>query len=121
MHYETLWSFKTANFVIEWSVAPDDDVDISFDETGETQEKLASGEWLAFVSRMTVTHRETGAVLGEDFLGGSIYANPSDFRDHIGMQSRHNNHGSYFRDMVSGACKEARKELAKLQSLKLHA
>jgi hypothetical protein len=121
MHYETLWTFKTANFVVTWSVAPDDDLDLSFDETGEVKEKLESGEWTAFVSRMRVMHRETGAVLGEEFLGGSIYADPREFRDHIGLHSSRNNYGSYFRDMVHAACKEARTAMAKLQDVKVHA
>lgn len=121
MQYETLWQFKTANFIVAWAIAPDDEVDTSYDETGEVNEKLASGEWTAFVSRVSVMHRATGAVLGEDFLGGSIYANPREFRDHIGMRSSQNNYGSYFRDMVHAACKEARESMARLHDVKVRA
>jgi hypothetical protein len=107
---QTMYKFKTKNFVLEWAIEPDYDCDFSFDETGETAEKVRSGEWECFSSRITVTHKATGAVLGEDWLGGSIYANPEDFRDHVGAQGKY---GSYFRDMVSSAVSEARKEWAK--------
>ncbi len=117
MAYETLWSFETKNLRIDWGVSPDDDVDLSFDETGETAEKIASGEWRAFNSRVRVTHRQTGAVLGADYLGGSIYANPRDFRDHIGLRTRTSNCGSYFLDMVHSACREAREQLMALRDI----
>lgn len=111
---ETLWTFETANFRIEWNISPDDDVDTSFDETGETLEKLNSGEWFAFVSEMRCVHKQTGIELATDYLGGSIYANPKDFRDHIGAQGRW---GSYFKDMVHSVCKDARKTLSQLQGV----
>ena len=107
-HYETMWIFKTKRFTIKWSIAPDDDCDLSFDGTGEVCAKLRAGEWFCFLSRVTV--ELDGRVIGEDYLGGSIYANPADFRDHIGMNAR--GHGSYFSDMVREAVREARKSLS---------
>lgn len=109
---KTMWTFETRNFRIEWTIAPDDYVDLSWDETGETAEKLESGEWTAFESELTVTHKETGFVFGSDYLGGSIYADPADFRDHFGMNGKH--HGSYFSDMVRGAIADARETIKKL-------
>jgi hypothetical protein len=100
-----MWQFKTKNFTIQWHIEADSYCDTSFDETGEIQEKINSGEWECFTSRMRVIHNTTGATLGEDYLGGSIYADPAEFRDHIGAQGKY---GSYFRDMVSTAISEAR-------------
>lgn len=106
---ETLWSFQTKNFRVTWSIEPDHDCDISFDETSETRDKLASGEWQCFSSKVAVFY--DGNEIGADWLGGSIYANPADFRDHIGMNSK--GHGSYFSDMVRAACREARAHMLK--------
>lgn len=106
--WEEMWRFATTRFVVKWEVTPSYYVDISWDETGEVQDKLASGLWSSFDSRVVV--ELDGRVIGEDYLGGSIYENPSEFRDHIGMNAR--GHGSYFSDMVREAIKEARKTLA---------
>lgn len=113
-HYEPMWSFETEHLRIEWAIAPDDDVDTSFDETGETVEKLNSGEWQAFMSRVQCVHKDTGAVLAVDYLGGSIYENPAEFRDHIGARGTY---GSYFKDMVRTVCSEARANLRKMQTI----
>ena len=114
--WETLWSFNTAHFRVTWDIAPDDDCDTSFDETGETAEKIASGEWFCFVSRVLVTL--DGREVGCDYLGGSIYAEPREFRDHIGARGKY---GSYFTDMVGEAISEARKNVAAMQSIKVRA
>jgi len=106
--WETMWQFETASFRIEWAITAEDSPDFSFDETGETAEKVYSGEWTCFTSRMRVIEKQTGVELGFDYLGNSIYANPAEFRDHIGARGRW---GSYFRDMVHSACSEARKTL----------
>ena len=72
-----MYRFETASFVVRALIVPDDDVDISFDETGETAEKLASGEWQAFGTIIRVEH--AGVLLGQDSLWGSIYADPREF------------------------------------------
>ena len=107
MHAETLWTFKTRNFVVEWRISPCEYLDLSWCETGETRANLDSGLWQAFDSEMRVLYR--GEVVGVDYLGQSIYENPADFRDHIGMNAR--GHGSYFSDMVRAAIAEARANL----------
>lgn len=109
-----MYEFKTAQFSITWAIEPDSDCDLSFDDTGETREKIESGEWECFTSRMQCRHRQTGAVLATDYLGGSIYANPADFRDHIGARGKY---GSYFRDMVRNVCAEAREQLRALNGV----
>lgn len=103
----TMWTFKTKRFAVIWRIWPEENPDLSFDETGETQEKVASGEWTCFCSKMSV--ELDGIEIGCDYLGESIYANPADFRDHIGMNKR--GHGSYFSDMVRAAIAEARTAL----------
>lgn len=115
---QTIYTFNTKNFTIRMSCDYDQDWDASFDESGETAEKINSGEWGAYVFHAEVIHRDTGAVLGEDYLGNSIYEDPRQFRDHIGARGRW---GSYFRDMISEACKEARRALASMQSVRVHA
>ena len=113
-----MWEFKTKRFSVIWSIEPDSDCDLSFDETGEVAEKIASGELECFTSTMEVIHRDSGAVLSTEYLGGSIYADPADFRDHIGVKvkSRQDgrNYGSYFSDMVRGAIGAARETIAEV-------
>jgi hypothetical protein len=114
----TLWTFKTKNFAVIVDADYDEDtLDLSWDETGEVAEKIDSGEWAAYTFRARVLDRNTGAELGVDFLGASIYADPQDFRDHIGLaiKSRADGrqYGSYFMDMVATAIEEARVTYAK--------
>jgi hypothetical protein len=111
---ETLWTFKTRKFTVEWSVSPCDYLDLSWDDTGETAENLNSGLWTAFDSKMTVCFR--GEEVGCDYLGQSIYENPAEFRDHIGMNAK--GHGSYFSDMVRSAVAEARKHFTDAPKLR---
>jgi hypothetical protein len=110
--WETLWTFSTENFSVLWQVTPDNDCDMSFDETGETAEKIANGTYTCFVSRIVVYYK--GAEIGADYLGGSIYENPRDFRDHIGARGKY---GSYFTDMVHSAISEARKSITQAQQI----
>ena len=53
-----MFKFETANFVVRAVIEPDDDVDLSFDETNETAEKVASGEWQCFGTIVTVSTRD---------------------------------------------------------------
>lgn len=112
-HYVEMWRFETKRFAVIWDVTPSSDVDLSWDETGETAENLDSGLWTAFDSRVRVFL--DGVEIGSDYLGQSIYENPSEFRDHIGLavkaRADGHNYGSYFTDMVRTAIDEARKHL----------
>lgn len=59
-------------------------------------------------------HRDTEAVLGEDYLGGCGYQNPSDFIDHRGCKADPaHQYGSYFSDMVRNSIQYAREHIAK--------
>ena len=103
LHWENMWSFKTAHYRITWDITPDDDCDLSWDNTGEARENLASGLWQCFGSRVAVWHR--GKIIGEDTLWGSIYEKPAEFRDHIGSRGKYR---SYFSDMARNAIMLAR-------------
>jgi hypothetical protein len=114
---QTIWQFETKNFTVRMSCDYDQDTtDLSWDDTGEVAEKLASGEWACYTFHAEVIENSTVNTIGEDYLGGSIYANPEDFRDHVGLaiKSREDgrNYGSYFTDMIREAIREARKTYA---------
>jgi hypothetical protein len=81
-----LWEFKTAQFAIVWKISPCDDLDLSWCETGETRANLESGLWQAFDSEIIV--RWKGQTIGAAYLGQSIYKDPREFRDHIGMNGQ---------------------------------
>jgi hypothetical protein len=115
-HWETMWTFHTPNFSVSWQITPDDDCDLSWDETGETTEKVNDGTYQCFLSRIVVYFK--GLDVGNSYLGGSIYENPAEFRDHIGTKGKY---GSYFRDMVREAITEARRTVGKMQSVRLRA
>lgn len=113
--WENVWTFDTARFRVTLDCAPETDVDISWDETGETADKLDSGEWLCLQFRVRVTC--DGREIGCDYLGNSIYADPAEFRNHIGLAAKSRadgcNYGSYFSDMMRTAIAEARATLCK--------
>lgn len=110
-----MWSFQTKHFKVIWEIEPDDP-DTRWMEPSlakEVKQKVRSGEWKCFMSTIKVLDRVTKTELGAAYLGNSIYANPAEFRDHLGMNARR--HGSYFSDMVREAIQEARKCLPALQ------
>ena len=104
-HWDTVWTFKTANFEVALEFGPDVDLDLSWDDDGSVADGLARGTLFAFVARVAVRH--DGCTVGEDYLGGCIYATERDFMT-----------GGYFRDMVRCAVADARRNLAKLPQLR---
>lgn len=125
-----MFRFETANFVIRATIQPDEDIDMSWDEDGETREKLNSGEYQAFATIVTVAHN--GLVLGESSLWGSIYTKPEDFftghrnanpmnRNCSAMRAVHGGNVTichYFPDMVSEAVGQARKAIATMPKVR---
>ncbi len=103
-HWENIWSFETARVRVAFDVAPENDLDLSWDEDGSTAAGLESGEYVAFQARMTVYI--DGAEAGADYLGNCIYRSAEEFIDHRGCKA--GGYGSYFSDMVRGAIAEAR-------------
>ena len=102
-------------FTVTADIQPCDNLNLSFDDSGEVREKLESGEWEAFDTKVTVYLN--GAEIGSDWLCESIYADPADFfREHVGLaiKSRADgrNYGAYVPGMVKVAISEARRWLA---------
>jgi hypothetical protein len=93
-----IWERKTRNFRVTLSWEYESDPDLSWDETGETQAKINSGEWACYVFKVAVYDAQGEVAC--DYLGGSIYADPADFAKE---------RGGYFSDMVAEAIAEARK------------
>ena len=132
--WENVWSFETANLRVTYDVAPEDDLDLSWDDDGSTREGLESGKYVAFVARVRVVHKTTGAELGVDYLGSCIYESAEAFISHRDPDPMNRNCslmrearganaciGHDFPDMVSSAIHEARKQLATLRTMKLRA
>lgn len=110
-----MWKFKTKNFTVIWTISKDD-LDTKYmepDLAKECRSKVRSGEWKCFTSDIKVLANGSKDALGEASLGGSIYADPAEFRDHFGMNIK--GHGSYFSDMVREAIAQARKNFAARQ------
>src|SRR5450830_645003 len=113
-HWDNVWTFRTAQFNVTLDCTEETDPDLSWDESGETALKVATGEWHNLTFRVQVSCKGMG--LGADYLGNSIYANPEEFRDHIGMKAKGS--GSYFSDMVRGAIQEARSNMSQMPRLR---
>lgn len=115
---DTIWTFKTRNFRVTLACEPERDIDLSWDDDGEAAAKIASGEWDCVTFRVAV-YGPNGEELGTDYLGNSIYADVREFRrEHIGARGAH---GSYFRDMIGEAIKEARDAMRNLQTVRVRA
>ena len=112
---ENIYTFKTRNFTIRVDAMEEINPDFSFDDTGETQEKIKSGEWLCFCVRASLSFRNSN--ISEDYLGNCIHANFRDFRDHLGIK-KHANCGSYFSDMVRQVIKEGREQMENIPTLR---
>jgi len=101
-----MYTFKTRRFIVRATIEPDNDVDLSWDDTGEIAKGLNSGLYAAFNTTVTVETRN-GQELGRDTICGSVYENPADFfSEHRGSRGKW---GSYFADLVRGAISQARK------------
>lgn len=120
--------FRTNNYIVRVSAEEEFDLDLSFDDSGRILKQLERGDLIAFCAHVEVIHRPTGAVLGEDYLGGCIYKSFADFMDHraCGKQNRKWKKqgktgvcGSYFSQMISEAIADARKNYKKLSTGKL--
>lgn len=127
---EEMWRFQTKHFAVVATIEEDYDLDLSWDEDGETRQKLESGEYQSFGTVVTVY--ANGVKVGEDSLWGSIYENPKDFFSGHRDANPLNRNSSimraangantvmchYFPSMVREAIKDARATLAKLPQLK---
>ncbi len=130
MDNETLWEFKTDRFSVVCTAEEEWDVDLSWDDTGEVAEKLASGEYVVFCAKVAVYL--DGREIATDYLGQCIYVDAEEFvtghRDtdpinrncSIMRAARGGNvvicH--YFPDMVSMAISEARGALRNMPAIR---
>lgn len=106
---ERMWTFKIGRFTLHADITPSDQLDLSWDDTGEVREKLDSGEFYAFDTKVSVW--QNGVEIASDWLCQSIYADAADFfTEHYGCKPL--GYGSYFPDMVRQAISEARDWLA---------
>jgi len=122
---DTPYRFQAGSYLVIARTVQDDDVDTSFDETGETADKIASGEWQAFGTIVDVIDQH-GVVIGSDSLWGSIYADPEEFftahRDsnpenrNCSIKTMPGVIGHYFPGMVRNATREAREYLRGVQA-----
>lgn len=108
--WNTIKSWNAGRFNVSLAWAWEDYPDLSWDETGEVLAKCESGEFGVYTYRVLVTC--DGREVGSDYLGNSIYADPTEFyREHIGVKHAGENVGCYFTDMMHSAISEARKTL----------
>lgn len=90
---DVIWTRTTPNFRVTLECDYERDEDLSWADE-EVLENLRSGKWTNFTFAVKVYDRNTGAELGADYLGNSIYEDPSDFR-----------RDGYFSDMLARACR----------------
>jgi hypothetical protein len=130
--WETVWQFKTRNLRITLDITEclDDPAD-QFEEDDQTVQDIRNGYTAWFDARVRVS--TDGQEIGADYLGGCAYRYHEDFYTEHRVADPMNRNSSimrasrgsnvvichYFPDMVSEACREARKTLAHLKSLKL--
>lgn len=110
---EEIYRFETANFVLIMNALVEHDPDVSWDESGETGNKIDSGEWVIFTAQCVIfTNDELNTELASSYLGNCIYEEYANFRDNVGLNVKSRkanvNYGSYFSDMVRETCREAR-------------
>lgn len=124
---ETMWSFAIGRFEVRAEIEPCFDPDLSWCETGETANNIASGLWDCFNTRVSVWLN--GVMIGSDWLCESIYESPQEFfSDHRSADAMNRNCSlmraergdnvvicHYFPDMVREAISEAREWLASAQ------
>jgi hypothetical protein len=118
---QTIYKFQTRRFIVEVVALPEDCLDLSWDENGETAQKIETGELCAFQVEARVSFcGEYGEPikLGADHMGGCVSESPEAFRDHFGVRPAErklsDEHGGpvticrYFSSMVREAIAQAR-------------
>jgi hypothetical protein len=76
----TIREFKTQNFHVLIDAVEEQDLDLSWDESGETRKGLEDGSLIAFCARARVFLR--GLEVASDYLGGCVYKNLEEFENH---------------------------------------
>lgn len=132
--FEVIWQFNTARFTVELAVGPEDtdpDDSFQFPEYAEFARSDDPAAW--FCARVRVLDSATGAVLGQDYLGGCSYRSFEEFfqghrgadplnRNSTAFRAVHGDNASvceYFPYMVREAIRDARSNVARLRGLQL--
>jgi hypothetical protein len=101
-NWESVWTFRTERFAIIAEAAPEfESPHGSFDDDGQSVKDIESGRVQWFQARVRVAllddDGEELETLGEDYLGGCAYEDPSDlFRDHARQTRLLAYHRKYF-------------------------
>lgn len=120
--------FRTKNFTVVVDAVEEDNLDLSFDETGEVAQKIEDGDYVAFCARVRVFFG--GREIASDYLGACIYEDYSAFEDHrkAGKENRKLQEsgskarcGSYMHDMIRAACQQARQTMRDFQVISVRA
>lgn len=99
----TMWSFETDKLRVSWDIDYEHGYQYDGeDPDGSTQAALDNGSMVAFDSRLMVQLKASGAVLAEEWLGGSVY----DAGDEASWKG-----DGYFKDMLGTVLREARTAL----------
>ena len=108
---QTMWVFNTKKFQLRWEIEEEAPWISIYDlkDQERIEKKIRLGEYVCFLSRMTLTHKRTGRVLGETHLSNSIFDDPTKFHMDSG----------YFRDKVRECIQQAREQLVVKKTLKL--
>jgi len=124
--WELHWQFDTAKYRIIFATAPELEPYDGEDIDGSIRDAINNGTFAWFIARVTVVAKETGYVIGADYLGMCCYNSVEEFltshRDDDDMNrncsTMRNKRGSnvvichYFPSMVLQAIEEARRTLA---------
>lgn len=87
---QNMYRFAIGRFEVRADIEPCADIDLSWDDNGETRAGLESGALEAFDTRVSVWLN--GVKIGEDWLCESVYADPTDFfTDHRGADPMNRN------------------------------
>lgn len=129
--FGTVWTFKPkgSRFAVELRLVRDHGYMYDGDDPdGETQEKLDSGEFVAFDSIVRVSL--DGREIAYDTLGGSVYAadevaefyqahrtSAPEYRNTLAQKAAGRCIGHYFPDMVREAIRQARDVIRDMPSV----
>jgi hypothetical protein len=126
-HWETIWSFRTANFRVTFDVAPEDCDPADSFEFDEDIEAVRNGEVEWFQARVAVHFGES--IVGADYLGACAYKTFAEFREsHFRSPAEHRNtlankaagvnFCDYFPSMIRAAIAIARRNCAYMPKLR---
>lgn len=109
-HWEQVWKFETARFLVTLDCTDELDADLSWDEDGSVQHEIEAGNFVnvCFRVRVSLDGREVGC----SYLGNSVYR--------VNELIRFKRDG-YFPQMLQEAIQEARLTLSKLPKLRVTA